>query len=323
MGSSLSLGIFAHETGHLLPGWPDLYDYDGSSNGSVAGFGLMGVGSVGSNTMKKPVPPNGYFRYLAGWDTVTELNPAVDSNAPQGQLSHTSESNTVYRWSNPSRQNEAFYIENIHKSGQNQYQPDSGLAVWHIDPDGSNSDEWLPYVQMEHADGNRDPEYSRNQGDSTDLYNASGEFGFNAPNSSSSRGTNSRWSNGNDSGLEITNISSPSQTVSFTVGDGSSEPPGGDTYTGSLGNGESDIVPNGRWFDYYNGGTISLELSGPSNADFDMKLERWNGSGWSEVDRSEPPTSEESISYSANAGYYRVNVYSYSGSGSYTLTVNM
>ncbi len=31
MGSSMAIGTFIHESGHLLLGWPDLYDYDGSS----------------------------------------------------------------------------------------------------------------------------------------------------------------------------------------------------------------------------------------------------------------------------------------------------
>src|SRR5213075_2859744 len=71
-------------------------------------------------------------------------------------LSHTSGSHSLYRWTNPAKQDEAFYVEAIYKSDQNLYQLGSGLAVWHIDPAGNNSDEWHPYVQMEHADGRRD-----------------------------------------------------------------------------------------------------------------------------------------------------------------------
>lgn len=319
MGTSLTIGPFAHETGHLLARWPDLFDYDASSNGSVASFGLMGTGAAGPETSLKPVPPNGYFRYLAGWDTVTELNPAIKSNAPQGELTHTSGSHSLYRWSNPHRQGEAFYIENIAQTGQNEYQADNGLAIWHIDPDGNNSDESLPFIQMEHADGNRDPENKVNQGDDSDLFD-SGSFDFNAPNSESSASTNSRWSNGNDSGLSITNIGSASSTIHFTVGD-QQQPPTGQDYLGYLYHHEIEIQPNGSWF-YYKGGDIALELTGPNNTDFDIRLERWNGYNWSLIAISQSPNSEESIQYSANAGYYRVRVYSYYGSGYYMLNIN-
>lgn len=72
-----------------------------------------------------------------------------------------------------------------------------------------------------------------------------------------------------------------------------------------------------------NGGAISASLRGPSNADFELYLYRWNGSSWQAVAKSESPTSTESISYSANSGYYTVEVYSYRGTGTYTLTYSM
>jgi M6 family metalloprotease-like protein len=98
MGNSLAIGTFSHETGHLVMGWPDLYDYDGSSEGSAASYCIMGFGSIGAQSQYRPVPPNGFFRYQVGWDTVTELNPALNANAPKGRLSHTSGSHALYRW---------------------------------------------------------------------------------------------------------------------------------------------------------------------------------------------------------------------------------
>ena len=96
---------------------------------------------------------------------------------------------------------------------------------------------------------------------------------------------------------------------------------GGQNYSGSLsGTGDSDIQPDGKWFQY-GGGTLQAALSGPSSADFDLKLYRWNGS-WQEVARSESSTSSESITYNASSGYYQYEIYSYSGSGSYTFSLN-
>ncbi|WP_444994460.1 M12 family metallopeptidase [Aliikangiella sp. IMCC44359] len=95
----------------------------------------------------------------------------------------------------------------------------------------------------------------------------------------------------------------------------------GQTYNGSLsGSNDSDIQPDGTWFQY-SGGNLVANLQGPSNADFDLFLYRWNGSGWSQVSSSESPNSQESINYSASSGYYYYKVLSYSGSGSYRLTL--
>ncbi|ALU45400.1 M6 family metalloprotease domain-containing protein [Pseudoalteromonas rubra] len=319
MRASLAIGTFVHESGHLITNWPDLYDYDGSSEGSVASFGVMGYGAIGTTNRYKPTPPVAHFRAIAGWDTVTELNPAINANAPSGRLSHTSHSGTSYKWTNPANSNEAFYIEAIHKSGQNSEQLDQGLAVWHVDSRGSNSNEWYPYIQMEHGDGNRDPEYKRNRGDGSDLFDVAGEFTHTLPNSQTSRGTNGLWWNGSDSGLRITNISDPAQTISFTIE--SEVQPDPDTYTGTLSDKQSVIEPNGSWFQY-GGGTIALALSGPASADFDLKIEKWLSGRWQQVAISETPTSTESINYTASSGYYRFIVYSYSGAGSYTLRVS-
>ena len=319
MGTPLSIGTFSHESGHLLMDWPDLYDYDNSSEGSVGDFCLMGFGAVGPQSTFRPVPPNGFFRYLAGWDTVTELNPAINRTPPTGRLSHTSGSHALYRWSNPANPGEAFYLEAIYKSDQNLYQPDQGLAIFHVDPKGDNSNEWKPYVQMEHADGRRDPENNVNRGDATDLYDGvtTKTFSDTLPNALTSRGTNSKWVNGYASGFAVNNIGTPAKTISFDVGNTA---PAGTTYTGSLAQGAEAIHPS-PWFEYA-GGTIRASLTGPSAADFDLRLERWTGSAWASAAESSGPTSAEILSYTAQSGYYRIIVTAYSGSGSYKLVVS-
>ena len=90
-------------------------------------------------------------------------------------------------------------------------------------------------------------------------------------------------------------------------------------YTGSLsGTGDYDYHPNGSY--YYSGvsGSHKGYLRGPaSGADFDLYLQKWNGSTWVIVARGESATSNEDVSYTGTAGYYRWQIYSYSGSGSY------
>ncbi len=91
-----------------------------------------------------------------------------------------------------------------------------------------------------------------------------------------------------------------------------------DLYTGSLGDGDSEVQPDGTWYQA-GGGTHSGWLVGPAGADFDLELYRWNGSGWNKVAEGTSPDSNEFVEYSGNAGYYYWRVRSHSGSGSYEL----
>ncbi len=93
--------------------------------------------------------------------------------------------------------------------------------------------------------------------------------------------------------------------------------PGGTTYTGTLaGTGANAYHPSAG---YTSGaGTHTGALTG-TGQDFDLYLQRYNGSSWATVASSLGATSTENISYNGTAGTYRWRVYSYSGSGSYTL----
>ena len=91
------------------------------------------------------------------------------------------------------------------------------------------------------------------------------------------------------------------------------------TYSGSVSSGASSYKPGSSGFSYA-GGTLTGKLSGPSGTDFDLYLQKYNGSSWVDVAASESSGSTESVSYAASSGTYRWEVYAYSGSGSYTLT---
>jgi subtilisin family serine protease len=127
----------------------------------------------------------------------------------------------------------------------------------------------------------------------------------------------------------LTNVGSgsPNRLVyaPLTGSGGTTPPPTGcaaatATYTGSLsGTGDYDVQPNGTYYSTGASGTHVGCLTGPSSADFDLYLYRWNGTTWVLAARSESATSTETISWSGGAGYYYWEVYSYSGSGSYTL----
>ncbi|MAS53241.1 MAG: M4 family metallopeptidase [Nocardioides sp.] len=118
-------------------------------------------------------------------------------------------------------------------------------------------------------------------------------------------------------------ISVPAQSGEPTCGGGGGTPGGGGTCsetttTGSLSNRTSQWKPSTSGFTT-SGGTINACLTGPSSADFDLYLQKKSGSSWYDVAASESASSTEQIAYSAGSGTYRIEVYSYSGSGSYTL----
>jgi LasA protease len=111
-------------------------------------------------------------------------------------------------------------------------------------------------------------------------------------------------------------------TVTFTIGDGAqdSEPSTGYEFSGYLHHNDIRVEPYDSWF-YTYGGNFSFELEGPSNTDFDMYLQYWDGYEWILIAASLSYSSSESIQYNLPEGYYRILVYSYSGSGNYTLTI--
>jgi streptogrisin C len=88
------------------------------------------------------------------------------------------------------------------------------------------------------------------------------------------------------------------------------------TRTGSVSSGGSQWTPY-----YYSSvsGTHAGCLDGPTGVDFDLYLQKWNGWTWVDVAAGTSANPDETVSYGGTAGYYRWEVYAYSGSGSYSL----
>ena len=93
-------------------------------------------------------------------------------------------------------------------------------------------------------------------------------------------------------------------------------------FTGSLGNGEQDVHPDGNYW-YAQAGAHLGELEGPGNADFDLYLYKWESNQWRTVASSTSSSSTEQVTYQGTAGYYAWTVNSYSGSGSYDAWLRM
>ncbi|MEI8598425.1 M6 family metalloprotease domain-containing protein [Vibrio sp. M60_M31a] len=115
------VGVMSHELGHLLMGWPDLYDTDYSSRGTGS-WDLMAGGSWnnGGNT---PAHPTAWCKVQAGWVT-----PGVIFNGAQAiNLNPYSDNAQVYKLPIGSvNSKEYFLLSNRQKSGYDQYLPERG-----------------------------------------------------------------------------------------------------------------------------------------------------------------------------------------------------
>lgn len=207
MGSSLKLGMFCHETGHLLFHWPDLYDY-GFESGGIGNFCLM-ASSGGIN----PNLPNPQLRDQMGWLQTTSLNGAV-----QGQAFSVTANATCYIYSNPRKVGEAFYIEAHKNEGRRTLSPSEGLAIWHYDAAGNqNFEQRLPgmhyRMSLEQADGRYDLESGMSWGDATDLFCQGRNADFNDETL-----PNAKWWDGSYSGLSLSNIGPAQMVMTFNMG---------------------------------------------------------------------------------------------------------
>lgn len=110
---------------------------------------------------------------------------------------------------------------------------------------------------------------------------------------------------------------SVSQSVTVTAGGGGAPCTNCESRSGTLsGANDWDAQPDGTWFQS-NGGRFQAWLEGPAGTDFDLRLMRWNGSGWTAVATSLSSTSSEQIDYQGGSGFYYWRINSFSGSGSY------
>lgn len=139
----LHIGVLAHETGHAL-GLPDLYDYDGSTQG-IGAWGLMGTGSHGARY--SPAHPGAWEKEQLGWVQVDWLR---DEDVLM--LEPVAQSRTVLRYDAPDATGYLLF-ENRQQVGSDAELPGHGLLAWRIDPERGelgawNSDERRAAVQV-------------------------------------------------------------------------------------------------------------------------------------------------------------------------------
>lgn len=204
------IGVCCHELGHLLFGFPDMYDTDYSSAG-VGNWCLMAGGSWNGGG-EIPAHPSAWCKANQGWVSITNQTKNATISINDVKTSHM-----VYRlWKDGGAGSEYFLVENRQQTLYDQKLPGAGLLIWHVDETiASNSDENHPKVALMQADGRRDLEQSNNRGDTGDPYPGSTtNTTFNATST-----PNSKSYGKVDTCVAVTNISASGSvmTASFSV----------------------------------------------------------------------------------------------------------
>ncbi len=89
-------------------------------------------------------------------------------------------------------------------------------------------------------------------------------------------------------------------------------------YSGTLSSGANAYHPSTSGFVTTVTGQHRGCVDGPDGTDFDLYLQKWNGSSWASVASSTSSGPDETVTYNGTAGTYRWRVHAYSGSGTYS-----
>jgi len=237
--TGLGIGTYCHEAGHSLCGFPDLYAYpskDPDIKPSVGGAGAYCLMGRGGGQFCA------WLKMRAGWaDIVDMVRPAPGSSTDLWLSSEGVGFNRFYRYVNPATMGvatnmvgetngievvtgytEYYLVENRQAARWDGGIPSSGIAVWHVDHQGSRDDPRFAFntnhqnyaCVLMPGDGAWDFNLNKNSGDSMDLFssaNPSGKREFNDLTNPSAR-----WWNGDSSDLFLYNFSAPAAYMTFS-----------------------------------------------------------------------------------------------------------
>lgn len=204
------LGVFSHEFGHFL-GLPDLYDTSYRSYG-VGDWCLMGAGSWNGGG-DQPARMSAWCLATLGW--IVPRNVTSATTLTIGPLEQ--DKDACWRlWTGGRLSREYFLIENRQQSGRDAQLPGSGLALWHVDETQSDNTNPLAYkVALVQADGTRDLEFLRNEGDAGDLF--PGSRNVTQVNDANAAHPHTRRNDGTLTGVALSNIRSADGVITVDV----------------------------------------------------------------------------------------------------------
>ena len=203
MPGKFSIYVFVHESGHMIFGWPDLYWY--------GDYCTMGNRAHDLN----PVAINDFYRADQGWI------PFVEVTGNDVSLETTKPGEVCYRYKNPNRPNqEGLVWSYVRNTGRNKVLKGSGLLMQHYDfsiEGNSASDKLgLRIVHASAAGKSSDNVADQWPNPGSD---ANAFFSYSAyPEFSDDKYPAIRWYNGSKTGLKITDIGTPGETLTFCIG---------------------------------------------------------------------------------------------------------
>ena len=292
----LSVSVLCHEMGHTL-GAPDLYHYDDCS--SAPDLDPVWRWDLMANNRNPPQHSGAYVKQKwFGWISTI---PEITTSGTYTLNPITSSTNNAYRIASPNSTDEYFVLEYRRATGTFETSlPGSGLLVYRVYPNANPSapgnrcgppDEVYVYRPNGTTTANGDP--------------ASAPFSADSGRTAINDSTNpsSFLSNGSPGGLNISNVTSVGNTISFTVTLGG----GGCTYSISP---TSASVPA-------TGGSGTVTVTAGSGCTWTAT----SNAGWITVTSGASGSGNGSVGYSVagNSGAARTGTLTIAGQ---TFTVN-
>ena len=208
MPGKFSIYVFVHESGHMIFGWPDLYWY--------GDYCTMGNRANDWN----PVAINDFYRADQGWIPFVDITSEDVNNVTALETSKPGE--FCYRYKNPARPDkEGLVWSYVRNTGRDKVLAGSGLLMQHYDfsIEGNSASDKLG-LRIVHANA-----AGKSSDNVTDQWPSPGS----TANTFFKSGTYSefsddaypaiRWYNGSKTGLKITDIGTPGETISFCLGE--------------------------------------------------------------------------------------------------------
>lgn len=213
MPGKFSIYVFVHESGHMIFGWPDLYWY--------GDYCTMGNRANDLN----PVAINDFYRADQGWIPFVDITSEDVNNVTSLEVSKPGE--FCYRYKNPTRPNqEGLVWSYVQNKGRDKVLAGSGLLMQHydysIEGNSASNKLGLRIVHANAAGKSSDDVADQwpSPGSTANTFFKSGTY----PEFSDDAYPAIRWYNGSKTGLKITGIGTPGETLTFCIGENCSEP---------------------------------------------------------------------------------------------------
>lgn len=220
MGDGLSIATFCHENGHMICGYPDLYDYTDASIGGAGKFCLMSHGGFDKN----PAQFCAYLKYASGWTTTVEVEPFTYVEASVASRMSHPDFNKIYRAGKPGVDTEYYLFEARSQADRDAQIPGAGLFIWHIDELGDRDDRRYAYndqhqnyeCSLVQADGLYHFQRNVNSGDKNDSWYAENNAANYSNRFKDTTTPSSKWWDGSNSRIHVGEISSQADVMTFS-----------------------------------------------------------------------------------------------------------